>query len=120
MKGCATRPSVGAGLADELSHDSRFATAPTTLHAEGGYNDISFKSTDYPKGNIQFSFNASHTGADIDHDLFQPGIGHFFGEVIVNHMTGGLTNQDSVRQMLVLNPKIGITPSPDPKWNRPQ
>jgi RHS repeat-associated protein len=110
--------SVGAGLADELSNDSRFGTVSASLHADGGYGALSYKSNDYPQGNIQFSFNASHTGADIDHDLYMPGLAHLFGEVLANHVTGGLTNQDSVRQMLMKNPKIGLTPSPDPKWNR--
>jgi hypothetical protein len=76
--------------------------------------------TDYPQGNIQFSFNASHTGVDIDHDLYQPGVKHFLFEVTPNALTGGLTNQDAVRKMLIKNPKIGLTPSPDSKWNRPQ
>ena len=79
---------------------------------------VGAKSNDYPQGNIQFSFNGAHTGVDVDHDLHMPGLSHLFGEVMVNHMTGGLTNQDSVRQMLVKNPKIGLTPSPDPNWNR--
>ena len=110
--------SVGSGLADELSRDSRFGTALAGMHTEGGFSALSFKFTDYPQGNIQFSFNGSSTGVDIDHDLYAPGVAHLFGEVFVNHATGGLTNQYSVRQMLMKNPKIGLTPSPDPKWNR--
>ena len=110
--------NVGTGLADELSRDARFGTASAGMHAGGGFSALSFKSTDYPQGNIQFSFNESHAGVDIDHDLYAPGLAHLFGEVLVNHATGGLTNQDSVRQMLMKNPKIGLTPSPDPKWNR--
>jgi hypothetical protein len=110
--------NVSSGLADELSHDSHFGTVSASLHAEGGYGALSFKSNDYPQGNIQFSFNGAHTGVDVDHDLHMPGLSHLFGEVMVNHMTGGLTNQDSVRQMLMKNPNIGLTPSPDPNWNR--
>lgn len=108
--------NVEVGLADEISKDSRFATAPAGDHAP--YNSISYKSTDYPQGNIQFSFNSSHNGLDLDHDLFKPGVTHVFAEYLYNHVTNSRTSQDSVRKMLMRNPRVGLTPSPDPKWNR--
>jgi hypothetical protein len=110
--------TAGAGLATELANDGRFGEASAGLHAP--FNDLSYKSNDYPQGNIQFSFNKDRTGVDVDHDLFVPGLRHFFEEVVVNSVTGSKTDQDAVRRMLIQNPKIGITPSPDPKFNRPQ
>ena len=110
--------SANAGLAGELANDSRFSTAPAGQHKP--FNDLSYKSNDYPQGNIQFSFNKDRTGVDIDHDLFAPGARHVLEEVFVNYLTGSKTDQDAVRKMLLQNPKIGITPSPDPKFNRPQ
>lgn len=74
--------------------------------------------TDYPQRNIEFSFNPSRTGVDIDHGLYAPGIAHLCGEVVVKNTCGGITNQDSVRQLLMKKRKKGLTPSPDPKWNR--
>ena len=53
---------------------------------------------------------------DIDHDLYQDWR-HAF-EVIQNHAAGVTTNQDSVRQLLLRRPEVGITPSTDPKFNR--
>jgi hypothetical protein len=95
------------------------------LHGE--YRD-SFKSKNGYRGNIQISF-AGKNRAEIDHDLFNKPILHFFGEVIPNHAAKAInkifgtnipetTNQDDVRRMLMADPKVGITPSPDPKFNR--
>src|SRR5205814_8607898 len=83
--------TANAGLAGELANDSRFGTAPAGLHAP--FNDLSYKSNDYPQGNIQFSFNKDRTGVDIDHDLFVPGLRHFLEEVVVNSVTGSKTDQ---------------------------
>lgn len=76
------------------------------------------------KGNIQFSFNGAKTGADIDIDLYNwvssnplGKIGHAW-EALSNKATNTFTNQDSVRRILLANPKVGITPSTSPDWNR--
>ncbi len=78
---------------------------------------MSYKSKDV-KGNIQFSFGQSRTGVDIDHDLYQDW--RHAGEVLWNHLTNTKTDQDAVRRLLIARPEVGITPSPDPKFNRPE
>jgi hypothetical protein len=76
----------------------------------------------FTEGNIQFSFAPPATpggrpgAADIDHDLYNDW--RHAWEVIQNHTTGGKTSQDSIRQLLMRRPEIGITPSTDPKWHR--
>ncbi len=40
------------------------------------------------------------------------------GEVLQHKITGTTTSQDAVRKILMANPTVMITPSPDPKWNR--
>jgi len=66
---------------------------------------------------------------DADIDMFRNPFMHALGEVVPNHIMRGMnrifntnlpdtTNQNAVRKMLILNPNIGITPSPDSKFNR--
>jgi RHS repeat-associated protein len=118
--------NVSSSLLTNIQGSSDFTTVNAGLH--GDYSAISFKDTGVMLGNIQFSFNASHTGADIDIDIGNinaKGLGRIIGgmvhaeEVIQNSVFGTKTNQDTVRKLLVNNPKVQtITPSPDPKWNR--
>ncbi|MFN9428816.1 MAG: RHS repeat domain-containing protein [Acidobacteriota bacterium] len=77
--------------------------------------DLSFKSRN-PQGNIQFSFNATRTVADIDHDLCV-GACHV-AEATFNTLFSQKTDQNKVRELLIKMPGVGITPSPDPKFNR--
>ena len=77
--------------------------------------DLSFKSRD-AQGNIQFSFNAARTVADVDHDLCQ-GACHV-GEATINTLFFQKTDQNKVRELLIRMPGVGITPSTDPKFNR--
>lgn len=109
------KATVDGSLAGKVAGDDRFQSVSGSLHP--GYDAASYKSKD-AEGNIQFSFSQSRTGVDIDHDLYQDWR-HAF-EVLSNHMTGGKTDQDAVRKLLVARPEVGITPSPDPKWNKPQ
>jgi len=114
--------NVSEGLAGALASSSAFAQVSAGDHAP--YNAISFKNRTDVEGNIQFSFNQSRRGADIDIDLgnwASPNpIGKLIhiGEVLQNKVTGTTTNQDAVRKILMANPAVMITPSPDPKWNR--
>ena len=108
--------NVNTSLAENIAKDSRFGEVGFIKSQHPG-TVISFKSDD-AKGNIQFSFDKSRTVADIDHDLCK-GLCHVF-EAARNHATNSRTDQDEVRRILVANPKVGITPSPDPKFNRPQ
>ena len=108
--------NVNTSLAENVAKDSRFGEVDFIKSQHPG-TDISYKSDD-AKGNIQFSFDRSRTVADIDHDLCK-GICHIF-EAAGNHLTGSFTNQDEVRRILIANPKVGITPSTDPKFDRPQ
>jgi hypothetical protein len=109
------KATVDSALGGKIEADSRFQQVSGALHP--GFDAISFKSKD-ARGNIQFSFSQSRTGADIDHDLFQ-GFRHAF-EVLHNKTTGTKTDQDEVRRLLIARPEVGITPSPDPKFNRPE
>lgn len=88
------------------------------------YNAVSYKNRADVQGNIQFSFNESRRGADIDIDLgnmaSKKPLGPLIhiGEVLQNKITNTTTSQDAVRKILMANPSVMITPSPDPKWNR--
>ena len=109
------KATVDPGLANLIKNDARFHTVSGSLHP--GYDEVSYKSKENVL-NVQFSFGQGGKAADIDQDLYQD-IRHW-GEVIANHVTGSTTNQDSVRKMMMARPDIAITPSTDPKWNRPQ
>ena len=112
------KANVSSGVFDTVSTSKGFQAVSGALHP--GFDFKSFKSREN-EGNIQFSFGPPRANgrpgmADIDHDLYQDWR-HAF-EVIQNHATGGTTNQDSIRQLLLRRPEIGITPSTDPKFNR--
>ena len=114
---------VNPGLAGALASSPQFSPASAgSDHAP--YDSISFKNRGDLQGNIQFSFNKSGTGADIDIDLgnwvSSNPIGKIIhiGEYLQNKITGTTTSQDAVRKILMRNPGVMITPSPDPKWNR--
>jgi hypothetical protein len=93
----------------------------------------SFKETGVTFGNAQLSFTPTGTGADIDIDIgnivsrrffpFGMVVGaavHTFGEVIPNRIFDTKTNQDTVRKLLLENPRVQtITPSPERRFNRP-
>lgn len=114
--------NVGGRLAGALGGSKSFAEVSAGDHAP--YNAISFKNRNDVQGNIQFSFNQSRLGADIDIDLGNWASPNPFGkmihagEVMQNKITGTTTSQDAVRKILMANPSVMITPSPDPKWNR--
>jgi RHS repeat-associated protein len=107
--------TVDPNLGNLIKNDDRFHPASGFLHS--GYNEASFKSKDIEL-NVQFSFGQGMKTVDIDQDLYQDD--RHGWEVISNHMTFSTTNQDTVRKMMIARPEIGITPSTDPKWNRPQ
>lgn len=120
--------NVSNTLATAIQNSNEFTTVPAGLHAP--FNAISFKDTGVTFGNIQFSFNQARTGADIDIDIGNVAAKNFLGriiggavhaeEVVQNGLFNTRTNQDIVRRILINNPKVQtITPSPDPKFNRP-
>ena len=115
-------------LIQEISNSSLFDRANGSLHGE--YSN-SFKSNNnfMGPGNLQISFASDGMSFDIDIDLFKNSFLHGLGEVVPNHVMRGInsifrtslpetTNQDAVRRMLIANPSIGITPSPDSNFNR--
>jgi len=113
--------NVSSSLFSSLQSSGNFEMVP----AHGApYNGTSFKDNDRMLGNIQFTFNRSKTGTDIDIDIgnIKNGLAGALihsGEVLQNKITGSLTNQDTIRKLLVRDPKVQtITPSTDPKWNR--
>ncbi len=89
-----------------LADLGRFARAPASLHR---FNEGSFKQTQFRKGNLQVSWATGTPGSpgdrtrvsvDADIDLYRSSIGHLFGEVLVNHLTGSTTDQFKVWSML--------------------
>ena len=113
------KAEISSTVYESISGGNYFASVSGALHP--GFDFASFKSNDV-KGNIQFSFAPPSTAggrpgaADIDHDIYNDWR-HAF-EVMRNHATGTKTNQDTIRQILLKRPEVGITPSTDPKWNR--
>jgi hypothetical protein len=80
--------------------DPKFASAPAALHR---FKEGSFKQTTFRKGNLQFSFASRGDGRvdiDADMDLYRSPTRHLFGEVLVNHLTGSMTSQFAVFDIL--------------------
>jgi RHS repeat-associated protein len=107
--------TVDPSLASLIRNDERFHSASGFLHR--GYDEASFKSGDVEL-NIQFSFGQGMKAVDIDQDLYQDE--RHAWELFRNYATQSKTNQDTVRRMMIARPEIGITPSTDAQWNRPQ
>ena len=87
-------------LIDAVQQDPAFDIAPAALHR---FNDGSFKQRTHRKGNLQLSFAARADGRvdiDADVDLYRSAVPHLFGEVLVNHLTGSVTNQFAVHGIL--------------------
>ena len=69
-------------------------------------------------------FSESRRGADIHIDLGNMSARNsmapliHIGEVLQKKITNTKTSQDAVREILMANPGVMTTPSPDPKWNR--
>lgn len=112
--------NVSGSLEGAIKGAGNFASAP----GHGPFSS-SYKSTDGPLGNIQFSFQGTHADIDIDiGNMKAKGMGAIVGgivhtgEVIQNGLFGTTTNQDVVRKILLANPKVGITPSTDARFNR--
>jgi hypothetical protein len=89
-----------------LADAGSFEPAPASLHR---YNEGSFKQTTFRKGNLQVSFahgtadrpgDRSLVSVDADIDLYRSTVGHLFGEVLVNHLTGSKTDQFKVWNIL--------------------
>jgi RHS repeat-associated protein len=123
MKVDRLHANVSSGLAGALAGSSAFKSVSAgDDHAP--FNAISYKNVADVRGNIQFSFNESRRGADIDIDLGNMASKNplgpliHIGEVLQNKITNTKTSQDAVRNILMANPSVMITPSPDPKWNR--
>ena len=121
MKADRLYANVNAGLSGALDASSQFSHVSAGDHAS--YNNTSFKNQDGVLGNIQFSFDASHRGADIDIDIGNMSNGLLggmihTGEVLYNKITKTTTNQDIIRNILMRDPKIMITPSTNSGWNR--
>jgi hypothetical protein len=88
------------GLIDAVRGDDQFVVAPATLHR---FNEGSFKQRTFRRGNLQFSFASrgdDRVDIDADIDLYRHAVPHLFGEVLVNHLTGSVTDQFAVRRIL--------------------
>ncbi|QQS33244.1 MAG: RHS repeat-associated core domain-containing protein [Acidobacteriota bacterium] len=115
--------TVDKNIGSNLNESSEFSRANASQHAP--FDSSSFKSNDSTLGNIQISLNSSGTGADIDIDIGNVKSGdiagpviHFF-EVVRNKLFKKQTGQDTVRRILIADPKVQtVTPSSDPKFNR--
>ena len=88
-------------IADIGSDKAQFSSAPAGLHR---FREGSFKGRHASKGNLQVSFatNAGDGRVDVDADidLYRDPFKHLFGEVLVNHLTGRITDQFNVREIL--------------------
>jgi hypothetical protein len=88
-------------LVKAVAASGLFAQAPAGLHK---FNDGSFKQTKHGQGNLQISFtNPDENGrikVDADIDLYRDPLLHFFGEVVVNHLTGKKTDAYKVLSIL--------------------
>lgn len=77
-----------------------FTKAPASLHK---FKEGSYKQHVYRKGNLQLCYATQPSGrvmVDADIDKFREPIPHLLGEVLVNHLTGGKTDQFDVRDIL--------------------
>ena len=86
-------------LSTVKSHDD-FEEAPAGLHR---FNEGSYKQNRFDKGNLQLSYQTRPGGVvdfDADVDLYRNPLAHFFGEVLVNHLSGSKTDQFVVRKIL--------------------
>lgn len=92
---------VGASLiAAAQQQGDIFKAAPASLHK---FNDGSLKQHVFRKGNLQLSYEWLADGevmVDADIDKFRRPIPHLLGEVLVNHLTGGKTDQFDVFDIL--------------------
>jgi hypothetical protein len=90
---------VDASFVKEISNSDVFEDAGASLHA---FNDGSFKQKTYSEGNLQVSYEkrGSRCKVDADIDLYRNPLAHLFGEVLVNHLTGGKTDQYRVLNTL--------------------
>jgi hypothetical protein len=87
-------------LIEKIEEDDAFESAPAALHR---FSDGSFKQRTHRRGNLQLSFAGRPDGRvdiDADVDLYRSAIPHLFGEVLVNHLTGSVTNQFAVHGIL--------------------
>lgn len=87
-------------LITDISNDRAFESAPASLHR---FKEGSFKQTSFPRGNLQLCYASrprDRVMVDADIDLYRLVVPHLFGEVLVNHLTGGTTNQYAVRRIL--------------------
>lgn len=83
-----------------------FEEAPASLHK---FKDGSFKQRQSRKGMLQVSYafgtneqpgDKTKVRVDADIDLYRSPLRHLFGEVLVNHLTGGKTDQFAVWDIL--------------------
>jgi hypothetical protein len=89
-----------AAIVDVVRQDDQFGVASAALHR---FNEGSFKQRTFRRGNLQFSYASrgdDRVDVDADIDLYRDAIPHLFGEVLVNHLTGNVTNQFAVRRIL--------------------
>ena len=89
-----------ASLIADLGSDPSFTPAPASLHR---FKEGSFKQTSHRRGNLQVCFASVPGGrvmVDADMDLYRSAVPHLFGEVLVNHLTGSVTDQYAVRRIL--------------------
>jgi len=88
------------GFLNAIENHDDFKTADASLHR---FSDGSYKQTYYPEGNLQTSYkniSARRISVDADIDLYKDQLLHFFGEVLVNHLSGQKTDPFRVYRIL--------------------
>lgn len=87
-------------IIEAVRDDDQFGVASAALHR---FNEGSFKQNTFRRGNLQLSYASrgnDRVDVDADIDLYRDPIPHLFGEVLVNHLTGNVTDQFGVRKIL--------------------
>lgn len=82
------------------AQNNTFTKAPASLHK---FKEGSYKQHVHRTGNLQLCYATQASGkvmVDADIDKFRDPIPHLLGEVLVNHLTGGKTDQFDVRDIL--------------------
>ena len=92
--------SASESLVQAVADSGRFVSAPAGLHK---FNAGSYKQNAHGQGNLQISHSTAdrrRVNIDADIDLYRDPLRHFFGEVVVNHLTGKKTDAYKVRSVL--------------------
>jgi len=91
---------VDSEFLDAIEKTEAFEAANPSLHR---FREGSFKQRSFPEGNLQVTYQKNRDGrlsVDADIDVYRDPLLHFFGEVLINHLTGSKTDPYRVRNIL--------------------